>query len=205
MLRTIDLRMLVAALMVAASIAMCVHKLDRGARVSGGPVAGAPVQDDDARRPAFEYRGYTIAPFARFTVRARLLSSEGYRHGREAELSPVDFALGWDGMSDDAVLDRLQISQGNRFFYYRYEGEPPLPVAEITRSASNMHLIPADRDVQSRLEEVRRGATVTLRGWLVDASAPDGWRWRSSRTREDSGAGACELFWVEEVDLEAGG
>jgi hypothetical protein len=29
--------------------------------------------------------------------------------------------------------------------------------------------------------------------------APDGWRWRSSLTREDTGAGACELVWVERI------
>lgn len=202
MLWSINLRMLLAALAVLASVVMCVHKLDRGARLPGNPVAGAPVQDESRRRAAFEFDGYTIAPFAQFTVRARLLSSERYRVGREADLSPIDFALGWDDMSNDAVLDRLEISQGNRFFYYRYQGEPPLPVAVITRSASNMHLIPADDRVRRRLEDVRRGATVTLRGWLVDASAPDGWHWRSSRTREDSGAGACELFWVEEVEVE---
>ena len=46
------------------------------------------------------------------------------------------------------------------------------------------------------------GAAITLRGCLVDVSAPDGWRWRSSRTRTDNGAGACELMWVDEVMVE---
>jgi hypothetical protein len=41
---------------------------------------------------------------------------------------------------------------------------------------------------------------VTLRGRLVEASGADGWRWRSSLTREDSGAGACELVLVDALD-----
>jgi hypothetical protein len=39
-----------------------------------------------------------------------VLSVERYRTGREAEISPVDFALGWGSMSDDAVTSKLDIS-----------------------------------------------------------------------------------------------
>jgi hypothetical protein len=196
------LKMALAVLAMVASVAMCVHKQESTTRLPGTPVVGAPRQDDGARRAAFERDGYQIAPFARFTVRARLLSAERYRIGREADLSPIDFALGWDAMSHDSVLDRLKISQGNRFYYYRWENEPPLPVSEIVRSSANMHLIPAGADVRQQLEGVRPGAVVTLHGWLVDVAAPDGWRWASSRTREDSGGGACELMWVDEVHVD---
>jgi hypothetical protein len=35
----------------------------------------------------------------------------------------------------------------------------------------------------------------------MEARAPDGWRWRSSLTREDVGNGACELVWVERIEV----
>jgi hypothetical protein len=196
-----QLKMAAAALAVVASVAMCVQKHDAGTRLPGAPVAGEPEQDDRTRRAAFEHRGYRIAPVAQFTVRARLLSAERYSLGRQAELSPIDFALGWNGMSDDRVLARLRISQGNRFYYYGWDDAPPLPMEEMVRSSANMHLIPATADVRRRLESVRPGSTVTLYGWLVDVSAPDGWSWRTSRTRTDSGNGACELVWVEDVEV----
>lgn len=200
-----NFKMALAALAVIGSVAIGVHKCSGsapGARLAGSPVIGEPVQDDGVRRDPFERKGYTIAPFARFTVRARLLSAETYRWGRESELSPIDFALGWNDMSNDAVLARLKISQGNRFYFYRWENEPPIPVDAIVRSSANMHLIPASADVHKRLERVPPGATVTLHGWLVDVSAPDGLQWRSSRTRADTGAGACELVYVEDVQVE---
>ena len=205
MINVANLKMAVAALAVIGSVAIGLHKCSsgsHGARLPGSLVVGDPVQDDGAKRDPFERKGYTIAPFARFTVRARLLSSETYRMGREADLSPIDFALGWNDMSNDAVLARLSISQGNRFYYYRWESEPPIPVEAIVRNSANMHLIPASDDVHRQLERVRPGATVTLRGWLVDVSARDGSQWRSSRTRDDTGFGACELIWVEEVLVE---
>ena len=34
---------------------------------------------------------------------------------------------------------------------------------------------------------------------LIEVRGADGWRWRSSLTREDTGAGACELVWVERI------
>ena len=46
-------------------------------------------------------------------------------------------------MREDAVLGQLDISQGNRWFYYRYNNEPPIPVDEITRSSSPVALFDA--------------------------------------------------------------
>ena len=63
-----------------------------------------------------------------------------------------------------------------------------------------MHLIPADAAVARAIARVRVGAIVTLRGHLVEARRTDGWRWRSSLTREDSGAGACELVLVDALE-----
>ena len=40
------------------------------------------------------------------------------------------------------------------------------------------------------------GVLKRLDGWLIEADAPDGWTWRSSLTREDSGDGACEVIYV---------
>lgn len=77
-------------------------------------------------------------------------------------------------MSNDAALARLRIRHDARFFPYSWENEPPLPLAEITRSSANVHLIPSSGAVERELSRVPPGATVTLRGWLVDASAPDG-------------------------------
>ena len=70
---------------------------------------------------------------------------------------------------------------------------------DIVRASANVHLIPADANVKRSLDRVRVGTIVTLRGQLVEATRADGWRWTSSLTREDSGAGACELMLVREV------
>lgn len=146
--------------------------------------------------PPFRLRAATLTPLAGFSIDARVLSRRDYRSDREAELSPVDLALGWGRMRDDAVLSQLDITQSGRWYRYRYGGTPPIPPTEIDRSAANMHMIPGSHAIAAALDDVEAGERVRIDGWLVEAQAPDGWRWRSSTTREDTGQGACELVYV---------
>lgn len=157
----------------------------------------APLQSDvPASLGPFRLQAATLRPLAGFSIRALVLSREDYQHGREAELSPTDLALGWQRMRDDAVLSRLQVSQSARWYNYRWQGDPPLPPDEIAHSSANMHMIPADAAAAAALRSVRAGDRVRIEGWLVEAVAGDGWRWRSSLSRDDTGDGACELVYV---------
>lgn len=160
-----------------------------------------PVQSMLDRGEVWQKDSYTIKALADFDIEARVLSKELYSTGREADLSPVDLALGWGSMSDSEVLSALSISQRNRFYYYRWENQPPRPPSEIASHSANMHLIPANAQIEKTLKEVKSGQVIKLRGKLVAVSAPDGWRWQSSLTRDDTGAGACELFRVESAEV----
>jgi hypothetical protein len=99
-------------------------------------------------------------------------------------------------MEHDAVLSQLDISQDNRWYRYRWRAGPPIPPQEIAQSSANMHLIPSDATTAAALRAIRRGDRVRVDGWLVEAQSADGWRWRSSTSRGDTGAGACELVYV---------
>lgn len=156
------------------------------------------------RPDTFPYGDYRITRKADFEIRARVLSTEDYFMGREADLSPLDLALGWGPMSDQAVLDQLDISQSGRWFRWRYEGRAPIPEALINSSSGNMHMIPASGAIERQLKKIRQGDIIRLEGYLVDVDHDSGWRWRSSMTRSDTGDGACELVYVESVEVETG-
>jgi hypothetical protein len=170
-------------------------------RPEGVLAPDAPLQEALQDGPEWQIGNYQLRALARFELDARVLSAEHYRFDREAELSPVDLALGWGPMSANAVLATLEISQGGRFFRWSAR-EPMIAPAEITRHSANMHMVPADDDVRATLRSARKGNLVHLEGWLGEAKASDGWRWRSSLTRADSGAGACELVLVERIELD---
>jgi hypothetical protein len=160
-----------------------------------------PVQENVDDGPSWEIGEYALHALARFELEARVLSAERYRFDREADLAPIDLALGWGPMSANAVIDSLDISQGGRFYQW-WSSEPMIEPREIIRHSSNMHLVPLDPVTRATLLDARSGNLVHLKGWLVEAHAKDGWKWRSSLTRTDTGNGACELMLVEDAGLE---
>ena len=144
---------------------------------------------------------YTVTPLATYDLTAVVLGSRTYSSGREADTSPIDFALGWGAMADPTVLSSYDSSQRDRWYYVRWS-RSPIAREEIVRSSANTHLLPATPELARQLATVRPGQAVRLRGYLVEVSASDGWRWRSSLTRDDTGQGSCEVIWVEALEVE---
>jgi len=190
-------------LLIAALLAFGAWHWWSGSAVEHAPgelVADEPQQTSiSGTPPQFEKYGYTITALARFELTARVLGVEHYHFDREARLSPLDLALGWGPMSDSAVLSKIDISQGGRFYYWHVDAFP-IPRRAIETHSANMHMIPADAAIEKQLDDVRVGNMVSFKGYLVRAQAADGWRWASSLTRDDTGAGACELVWVESFE-----
>jgi hypothetical protein len=143
---------------------------------------------------------FTITPLAEFHLKARVLSYENYHLGKESKISPVDLALGWGPMSDQINLDQIEIKQRNRWYYWKTKSLPA-PQNIITSNSANMHIIPATEKIDKELSVIRRGSLVELSGYLVMINTNEGWTWKSSLSRRDSGEGACELFWVDGFTL----
>lgn len=150
----------------------------------------------------FEKNGYLLKPLAEFQAQARVLGAKHYSDDREAALVPVDLALGWKRMADDKVLEKIEIRQDGRFYFWKTNAFP-IPRAEIETQSTNMHLIPADEIIEESLKAVQPGETVIFSGYLVEARAKDNWHWRSSLTRTDTGAGACELVYVTSFEIRS--
>lgn len=166
-------------------------------------VAEVPRQVDVQGLAAVTMDDYELTPRAEFEIRARVLSREDYNWGTEADLSPMDLALGWGVMSDQAVIDRIEISQGSRWYYTRYQLPAPISDREIIQNSGNMHMVPAHSRIRKKLKGVRVGDIVRLRGQLVDIDHPSGWHWKTSLRRDDTGAGSCEIVYLEEIEIEA--
>ena len=150
---------------------------------------------------AFDFADFHLKPLARFDLDARLLHSRVYRFDPGARLVPIDLAVGWGPMSDQKVLDRLHITQSMRFFWYRYQDPPPIPKDQIINHATNIHIIPSTPELAASCKSLRWGALVHLSGELVEATGPHIGTWRSSLSRTDSGNGACELLYLQKMEL----
>jgi len=163
--------------------------------IASSPTTEAIVLADGS----LDYPGYTFSNTEVYSLEARVLSREDYRMGREADLSPTDLALGWGRMSDPVVAGEFEVSQSNRWYYWRAD-QLPIPRSEIVANSANVHIVPANESVADTLSQVSTDDHVRLTGMLVDIRADDGWRWTSSRSRSDTGSGSCELMLVEHIE-----
>ena len=161
-----------------------------------------PVQTDleDGPLNTMTRGRWRLTPKARYDVTARILSREDYHFDLLSSLIPEDLALGWGAMSDNRVLQAFEITQGARFYSWRPKAELPISRQDVIAHSANTHVIPATAFVSTQLSQLRVGQVVHLSGYLVDGVRDDGAYIHTSLTRSDSGAGACEVVLVEELD-----
>lgn len=159
-----------------------------------------PYQKNIVNGRSWDKDDYKITQLADFHLKARVLSLEWYHMDKESDLAPVDLALGWGEMSDQANLDRIDISQGNRWYHWSTK-HFPIPRRVIETESANMHIIPATEKIEKTLDKVVKGNIIELSGYLVFIKTKNGWKWKSSLTRNDTGGGACEVIWVNDFEI----
>ena len=167
--------------------------------------AGITVPDQPRQTNIGETKEWNLDEFrfkalAKYQIKARVLSRNNFSVGKESEISPFDLALGWGLMSDQSIIDKIDISQSNR--WYRWKADIlPLPKREISLNSANVHIIPKDDTIEEKFDKVYKGSLIEMKGYLVEVTTADGWRWRSSLRRDDTAGGSCELFWVEDLEV----
>ena len=143
---------------------------------------------------------FSIQALAGYDIKARVLSRNNFSLGKESELSPFDLALGWGPMSDQSIIDKIDISQSNRWYHW-HSDKLPIVSRDVSLNSANVHIIPKDETVENQFDDVYKGSLLEMKGYLVKVTIAKGWRWISSLRRDDTGGGSCELFWVEEVTV----
>jgi hypothetical protein len=181
--------------MLAALFVFALWKLYSGRDIDHPPGVLAttePRQRELDSAPVIERGEFRLRPRAEFSATVRVLRREDYSLGELASLVPTDFAVGWGPMSDSRVLADVEITQSNRFYFWRTE-RWPVDRATIESHSANWHVIPGNVVVRSVLGKLRRGSIVELEGELVDIEGAHG-RMATSLSRTDTGAGACEVL-----------
>lgn len=179
-----------------------IRPLQSIAHPPGVLVADAPVQTPTIGENRTITMGeWSLTLLTNYHAEGRVLGKKRYRFDATSDLSPYDLLLGWGPMSDTKVLREMSFEQTNRFGYWEYGPKVTLTPAEITLHAANNHLIPANEAVRDRIDALKVGDIVTIRGKLVEARRKgfEAKPWRSSLDRTDEGTGACEIIYVETI------
>lgn len=160
----------------------------------------SPVQKPLNKYKTIQKQNYQLMLMDDFEVKGLVLSKRTYIADERADIAPLDLVLGWMRMSDPGILKDIEIAQNNRFYYW-HVNEYPIPRQELESNSTNLHLIPNNKKIKEKLNNIKKGQVVQLKGQLVDVKDQDGNLWPTSRSREDVGDGACEILLVKHVNI----
>ena len=172
--------------------------------VLDGEPAQTPLEQPESLTVTRDGRKYVIEKLFHYDISGEVLSASTYDVTWTNDFADVDLALLW-GTRRAELKSRFKFSQMGRWLFWRTEE----PVSdedrlEITRHISNNHLIPSETSAHlgSAFRMLRTGDEVRLTGWLVRIVGPGGETLATSSTsRDDTGDGACEVVWVEQLQV----
>lgn len=198
----------VVTLLIGAGVYWFVQK--NGVR---GAVAGIPdpVQEKTTGGTTKKVGGYDVDITYKYTyeIEALVVHTESYSGSSLPDkLSPLDAALAWGKVAEYNKKIDFNWSQSRRWYFWEVDDASVLaPVGGMTyvnRHSANTHLLPSSSSVKDKVEKIRRGDHIRLKGYLVDVDARksngETYWWHSSVSREDTGDGACEVMYVTSVE-----
>ncbi len=174
-------------------------------------IAGSPIQEDFSGDlpPVVSSVGkitYRFFPRATYEISGVVVSlhhSDSFidiTHTYDPA-NTLDLCLVWgENVATDAYR-KVEYSHGDFTCFYRWTGEDPGFRGD---EMSNSHIVPATETIARLANRVRVGDQVVMRGRLVDyeTSYSNGetiGRRNTSLTREDTGNGACEIIYLDDL------
>lgn len=140
----------------------------------------------------------------RYHLVGEVLSASTYDLAWTSDFYDVDLGLAWGAQVDRLKRD-YQFYQDARWLFWRSATQPsPEEQRYVTTHVGNVHSIPAEGNdkVARALRSAEVGDLVALDGALVVVQdAGTNVLARSSTSREDTGNGACEIMWVDRIQI----
>lgn len=148
---------------------------------------------------------FKIYPQATYRIYAMVMSKCRYWMGWDRDLVPYDLALAWNELMLPENQKDISYTQSNRWYYYQFNPQKfPLQQNYINTHSANHHIIPANKKVFEAIDKVRNKEKIYMEGYLVNVKGTVDGREvgrNSSLTRNDTGEGACEVFYVKKAVL----
>ncbi|MFH1075582.1 MAG: hypothetical protein V1753_01870 [Pseudomonadota bacterium] len=179
-------------------------------------VLAQPIQDEitNSHKIQFtkEYYQYELTPLYQYQISGLVVSRMAYDWGSmdpATSVFPMDLCLIWGSNVANKTYQSklLDFSQDSRFCRCHVYGDVDFSWSEL----SNNHLIVNNEKMRKKLHGIARGDQVQIKGKLVNVYVKvdqnkhrSGSSYNSFATsviRTDSGAGACEIIYVDDVKI----
>jgi len=164
----------------------------------------SPIEQPERIQVDRDGREYVVEKLFDYEISGEVLSASSYDVSWTTDFSDVDVALIW-GPRRARFKELFTFSQMGRWLFWRFdESVSAEDRRDVALHVSNNHLIPSEKSkhVASAFRMIREGDQVRLTGSLVRVLGPGGHPLASSSvSRDDSGDGACEVVWVDELQV----
>ncbi len=198
------------SVLAIAAVAVGFVSCERRGRVDGADLRD-PLFDDPLQGPtrdpefSLDYGGltYDVRPVATYELFGLVRShnnvggiADSYHDGES--LDTKDLCVMW-GANLEGDFNQVEVKNSSWTCWYRW----PRGFEFHGDSLSNNHLVTDLPAVRETIARVRVGDQVHIKGLLVDyrsSETPDFWR-KSSTTRDDEGGTACEVVFVDEIEI----
>lgn len=146
--------------------------------------------------------GWTITAISKYEISAIIRGKENYYFGWKSHFSPIDLCLSWGKLNTSEIEKYITYSQSNRWYYFKYKNQCTVNKNYISQHSSNNHIIPNNKNILKAIKSTEINNKIKLNGYLVKIygmKEKNRYWWNSSLTRNDTGNGSCEVFYVTEV------
>lgn len=161
-----------------------------------------PIQEELDEEEVLKLDNFNLTMRYSYKISAKVLKQKNYSDS-DADIVPLDLALGWNKMADEDLLKKsnIKISQSNRFYFWRVKNFDFLSRKEIEHNSANVHIVPSNEEIKDYLiDNVNEGDNLYMEGFLVDLKNENNGSFRKTSTkRTDTGAGACEIFYITKI------
>jgi len=156
----------------------------------------------------FSYRGtdYEVQPKADYELWGLVVSHNninkfGDIYHNEDSVDLKDICVIWgDNLLNGSYLDG-KYKSGSWTCYWEFNDQDAW-IKFKESQISNNHLIASDESIQDQIRGLRVGDQVHVKGYLVDYSNKEtGWKRETSLTRQDTGNHACEVIFVNKLEI----
>ncbi len=115
-------------------------------------------------------------------------------------LNMLDVCVVWGSNTEGAQLQKLNFWNGIFTCNVKTRDQVAWDSFDMNQ-LSNNHLISDDEIVRDRVQKIRVGDQIRVRGYLAGYASPNGSTRGTSTTRTDTGDGACETIYVERFEI----
>ena len=141
---------------------------------------------------------------AEYKIAAKVCGIKKYRLPWLSFVAPYDLCLMWGKLATEDINEYVSFSQDMRWYQFSYRKDGPYNQSYVATHSANTHLLYATDNLQKAASRLSEGDVVEMEGYLVKIKGTykgsEVW-WNSSMTRDDTGKGACEVFYIKSLKL----